>query len=101
MVELWRCEICGDPYVGEAPPQNCPFCGAHQNFIKLLLRAAHEPELGIFIVLGLRNDEISLCKPFPGLYEAVHQGQFPLFPLNQRELLRAIKKPLQVHGQNI
>ena len=34
MVKLWRCIICGDPYVGSAPPQNCPFCGAHQPFIK-------------------------------------------------------------------
>lgn len=30
MVKLWRCEICGDPYVGESPPDNCPFCGAHR-----------------------------------------------------------------------
>lgn len=35
MVKLWRCEICGDPYIGEAPPANCPFCGAHQRYIKL------------------------------------------------------------------
>lgn len=34
MVKLWRCEICGDPYVGEEPPANCPFCGAHQQYIK-------------------------------------------------------------------
>ena len=32
--KLWRCEICGDPYVGEAPPMNCPFCGAHKKYIK-------------------------------------------------------------------
>jgi rubrerythrin len=35
MVVLWRCEICGDPYVGDAPPKNCPFCGAHQKYIKI------------------------------------------------------------------
>ncbi len=34
MVKLWRCEICGDPYVGEAPPANCPFCGAKAKYIK-------------------------------------------------------------------
>ena len=28
MVKLWRCEICGDPYIGDKPPTNCPFCGA-------------------------------------------------------------------------
>lgn len=34
MVKLWRCVICGDPYIGESPPQNCPFCGAHIQYIK-------------------------------------------------------------------
>lgn len=34
MTELFRCEICGDPYVGDNPPSNCPFCGAHDIFIK-------------------------------------------------------------------
>ena len=34
MVKLWRCEICGDPYIGEEPPANCPFCGAHRKHIK-------------------------------------------------------------------
>jgi rubrerythrin len=34
MVKLWRCEICGDPYIGDSPPDNCPFCGAHRRYIK-------------------------------------------------------------------
>lgn len=34
MVNLWRCEICGDPYIGDEPPANCPFCGAHRKYIK-------------------------------------------------------------------
>ena len=34
MVKLWRCEICGDPYVGEQPPADCPFCGADKKYIK-------------------------------------------------------------------
>jgi rubrerythrin len=34
MVKLWRCEICGDPYIGDSPPDNCPFCGAHKAYIK-------------------------------------------------------------------
>jgi len=34
MVALWRCQICGDPYIGEVPPANCPFCGAHRSNIK-------------------------------------------------------------------
>lgn len=34
MVKLWRCEICGDSYIGESPPDDCPFCGAHKRYIK-------------------------------------------------------------------
>ncbi|MCX5807182.1 MAG: ferritin [Proteobacteria bacterium] len=33
MVKLWRCIICGDPYIGDNPPANCPFCGAHLSYI--------------------------------------------------------------------
>ncbi|MBW2988712.1 ferritin [Candidatus Woesearchaeota archaeon] len=34
MVKLWRCEICGDPYIGDEPPANCPFCGAKGKYVK-------------------------------------------------------------------
>lgn len=34
MVKLWRCEICGDPYIGESPPSSCPFCGARRSYIR-------------------------------------------------------------------
>lgn len=32
-MKLYRCEICGDPYLGEKKPANCPFCGAPARFI--------------------------------------------------------------------
>jgi len=31
--KLWRCKICGDPYIGAAPPSRCPFCGAYEKFM--------------------------------------------------------------------
>jgi len=27
-VKVFRCRICGDPYIGTEPPSRCPFCGA-------------------------------------------------------------------------
>ncbi len=30
---IWRCKICSEPYIGYAPPENCPFCGAHKEWI--------------------------------------------------------------------
>ena len=32
-VRVWRCRICGDPYIGAVPPSHCPFCGAHAEYI--------------------------------------------------------------------
>lgn len=34
-MNLYICEICGDAYIGEEKPSDCPFCGARGNFIKL------------------------------------------------------------------
>jgi rubrerythrin/rubredoxin len=47
MVRLWRCEICGDPYIGEAPPENCPFCGAHRRHLKDAREARADFDLDI------------------------------------------------------
>jgi len=32
-LKLFRCRICGDPYLGGEPPSFCPFCGAPQRFM--------------------------------------------------------------------
>ncbi len=29
-VKVFRCRICGDPYIGTKAPTQCPFCGAKQ-----------------------------------------------------------------------
>ena len=29
----WVCKICGDPYIGEEAPTECPFCGADHKYI--------------------------------------------------------------------
>jgi rubrerythrin len=31
-VKVFRCRICGDPYIGSEAPTQCPFCGAPQRF---------------------------------------------------------------------
>ena len=33
MVKLFRCKICGDPYIGASKPSRCPFCGAYEGFM--------------------------------------------------------------------
>ena len=31
-IKVFRCRICGDPYIGEEAPKQCSFCGADQRF---------------------------------------------------------------------
>ena len=31
-IKVFRCRICGDPYIGVEAPNRCPFCGAPQRF---------------------------------------------------------------------
>ena len=34
-IKVFRCRICGDPYIGTEAPIQCPFCGAgHQYFVE-------------------------------------------------------------------
>ena len=33
MINLYRCKICGEAYVGELKPSHCPFCGAHTRWL--------------------------------------------------------------------
>lgn len=32
-MNLFRCRICGDTYLGAEAPTHCPFCGAHRELI--------------------------------------------------------------------
>lgn len=33
-MKTYICQICGDAYIGEHKPSECPFCGAREHFIK-------------------------------------------------------------------
>ena len=33
MVKLFRCKLCGEPYIGETRPSRCPLCGAYEGFM--------------------------------------------------------------------
>lgn len=33
-MQTYICQVCGDAYLGEGKPTECPFCGAPGNFIK-------------------------------------------------------------------
>lgn len=43
-MNVFKCRICVDPYVGNTKPSNCPFCGAPAKFI-ILAENWVEPEV--------------------------------------------------------
>ncbi len=34
MLKVFRCWICGETYLGEEAPTDCPYCGADEEFLK-------------------------------------------------------------------
>jgi len=70
-------------------------------FVNLLLDAANQTALPIYVVLTMRSDFIGDCIDYPGLADAVNNGQY-LVPRMTREQLRlAITGPIAVGGGEI
>src|SRR5687767_11729194 len=70
-------------------------------FVKLLLEAARQVTAPVYVVLTMRSDFIGDCMRYPGLPEAVNDGQY-LVPRMTRDGLRAaITGPVAVAGGQI
>jgi len=70
-------------------------------FVNLLLEAAKQSALPIYVVVTMRSDFIGDCIDYPGLPDAVNNGQY-LVPRMTRDQLRlAITGPVAVGGGEI
>ena len=70
-------------------------------FVKLLLEAAKQEELPIYIVITMRSDFIGDCMDFAGLPEAVNSGLYLVPRMTRDELRSAITGPVAVGGGSI
>jgi tetratricopeptide (TPR) repeat protein len=70
-------------------------------FVKLLLEAAQQDEVPIYIVMTMRSDFIGECMEFPGLPEAINSGQYLVPRMTRDELRSAITGPVAVCGADI
>ncbi|NLX52469.1 MAG: ferritin [Deltaproteobacteria bacterium] len=71
MVKLYRCIICGDAYIGASPPANCPFCGAHGEYIveareavvnfDVLLSAKDQAKAEHALAVEISNSAFYMC----------------------------------------
>lgn len=70
-------------------------------FVKLLLNAAQQTQVPIYVVLTMRSDFIGDCMLYPGLPEAVNDGQYLVPRMARAELRSAIVGPVAVGGGDI
>jgi len=70
-------------------------------FVKRLTHAATQSELPIYIVLTMRSDFIGECNEYPGLPEAINEGQFLVPRMTRTQLRSAISGPVMVGGSDI
>jgi len=67
-------------------------------FFKLLVEAAKQEDLPIYVVLTMRSDFLGDCMEFQGLPEAVNSGLYLIPRMTRDELRSAITGPVAVAG---
>ena len=65
-----------------------------QAFVRLLLEAASQTRLPIYVVLTMRSDYLGDCAQFNGLPEAINEGQYLVPRLTRDEIRAAITGPV-------
>lgn len=65
-------------------------------FVKLLLEAARQREMPIYVVLTMRSDFLGDCAQFQGLPEAINDGQYLIPRMTRDERRVAITGPVGV-----
>ena len=70
-------------------------------FVKLLLQAAQQAEVPVYVVITMRSDFLGDCTRFRGLPEAVSESQYLVPRLTRDELQAVITGPVGVRGGRI
>src|ERR1043166_9382527 len=65
-------------------------------FVKLLLEAAQQSELPIYVVPNMRSDFLGDCAQFQGLPEAINDGQYLIPRMSRDERRVAVTGPIGV-----
>ncbi|MGK0186700.1 MAG: energy-coupling factor transporter ATP-binding protein EcfA2 [Verrucomicrobiales bacterium] len=70
-------------------------------FVNLLLRAADQNDIPIYIALTMRSDYLGDCAEFAGLAEAVNDAEYLIPRLSRQQRRSAIAGPVKVGGGEI
>jgi energy-coupling factor transporter ATP-binding protein EcfA2 len=95
--ELFRYQGVGD----------CAVCGGQVRsqqavaFVNLLLKAKAQADFPIYIVMSMRSEYLAGCADFPGLAEAINEGEYLVPRMTREERRAAIAGPISVGGGTI
>ena len=67
-------------------------------FVKLLLNAAKQREVPLYVIITMRSDFLGDCAEFVDLPEAVNDGQYLIPRMSRNERRQAITGPVAVGG---
>src|SRR5262245_8755933 len=70
-------------------------------FVSLLLEAARQDQVSIYVVLTMRSDFFGDCSQFEDLAEAINQGEYLVPRLTREQKKQAIEGPIKVGGGRI
>ena len=70
-------------------------------FVKLLLQAAQQTDVPVYVVITMRSDFLGDCDRFRGLPEAISESQYLIPRLSRDELQAVITGPVGVRGGRI
>ena len=71
---------------------------AANEFVSMLLQAAAQKDVPIYIVLTMRSDFIGDCAQFENLAEAVNRGEYLIPRMTRDQFKQSIEGPIRVAG---
>jgi hypothetical protein len=69
-----------------------------KGFVTLLLAAAEQTEVPVYVVLTMRSDFLGDCAQFPSLPEALNQNQYLVPRMTRAQRRQSIEGPLEMAG---
>jgi WD40 repeat protein/tetratricopeptide (TPR) repeat protein len=67
-------------------------------FVNLLIEAAQQSEVPIYVMLTMRSEFLADCTAFPGLPETINEGLYLVPRLSRDQLREAIEEPIRLAG---
>ena len=74
---------------------------AADDFISMILEAAKQSNIPIYVIITMRSDYIGDCSKFEGLPEEINEGEYLIPRLSREEYKSVIEGPVRVGGAKL